>query len=69
MRSFTGAPLLIGILVGLLIGLLAWEFQRVERAKGSNASLEAGDDILLGLIVLSAFALGVFLAFVFLGVG
>jgi hypothetical protein len=55
---------LMGTLVGLLLVLLVWGMWR--RAPSRAALTWRHDDLLLGLAVLAAFALGVFLAYVLL---
>ncbi len=63
------APLLISILAGLLLGLLAWWGQRVRRRGSGSRWAESSDDLLVGLLVLGAFGLGVFLTYVLLSTG
>jgi cytochrome c biogenesis protein CcdA len=63
MLSVPVVPVLLSVLVGLLLGLVAWgalgsRHQDVDNLMGMR------DDVLLGLLVLAAFALGVFLAYV-----
>ncbi len=53
-------PLLLSILVVLLIGLVTWGFFRSRKQMAGNALIGARDDMLLGLLVLAAFASGVF---------
>jgi hypothetical protein len=59
----------LAILVGLLFALLAWGFLRVRRHEAGEALIGAGDAVLSGLLVLAAFALGVFLTYVVIAVG
>ncbi len=63
------APLLISILAGLLLGLLAWWGQRAGRRAASLRWPDSSDDLLMGLLVLGAFGLGVFLTYVLLSTG
>ena len=59
--------LLLSLLVGFLAGFAIWGFWRVG-AQPIRASLMAvREDMLLGLSVLAALALGGFLTFAFLG--
>ena len=67
MLSAHAIPLLLSILVGLLLGLLVWGFWRTWRREVGGALLETRDDLLLGLLMLAAFALGIFLTYVLLG--
>ena len=62
-------PVLLAILVGLLFGLLAWGFLRVRSHKAGEALVGVRDDVLTGLLVLAAFALGVFLTYMVIAVG
>jgi hypothetical protein len=61
-------PVLLVILVGLLFSLLVWGLLRTRRYK-AEAMVGAGDDVLTGLLVLAAFALGVFLAYMAISIG
>ena len=56
-------PVLLAILVGLLFGLLVWGFLRTQGHKAEETLIGAGDAVLAGLLVLAAFALGVFLTY------
>jgi hypothetical protein len=56
-------PVLLAILVGLLFGLLVWGFLRMQSHQAGETLIGAGDGVLAGLLVLSAFALGVFLTY------
>ena len=62
-------PVLLAILVGLLFGLLAWGFLRMQSREVGEALIEVRGDVLTGLLVLAAFALGVFLTYVVIAVG
>ncbi|NOZ28805.1 MAG: hypothetical protein GXP39_12235 [Chloroflexi bacterium] len=66
MPSVHAAPLLLSILVGLLLSFIAWGFFRVQGHDTSDTLVKPRDDILLGLLVLAAFALGVFVTYVLL---
>jgi hypothetical protein len=59
--------ILLSILVGLLLGVVAWGFLRVQWHKIGNEWMEPGNELLLELLVLAAFALGVFLTYALLG--
>ncbi len=67
MWSIHPIPLLLIILVGLLLGLVAWGFLRVRGRGDGDALMMLRDDVLLGLLALAAFTLGVFLAYILLG--
>jgi hypothetical protein len=58
--------MLLSLLAGLLLGLVTWEVLRVRRHKVGDALMGAQDEFLLGLMVLAAFALGAFLAYLLL---
>jgi len=69
MPSMRAAPLLLGILMILLLGSVAWGFLRVRGYKAGSAPLGIRDDVLVGLLVLAAFGLGIFLAYILLVFG
>lgn len=58
--------LLLSLLIGLLLGLVAWGFWRTRSHEASGALMGTQDNLLLGLLVLSGFALGAFLTYVLL---
>ncbi len=60
-------PMLLAILVGLVLGLVAWGFVRVEGSRVGEGPISTRGEILIGLLILSAFALGVFVTYVVLG--
>jgi hypothetical protein len=56
------------VLLGLVVALLAWGLRQVRRCRGNTVDLSARDDVLLlGLLVLAAFAMGAFLTYTLLG--
>jgi hypothetical protein len=59
--------LLLSILVGLLIGLMTWGFFQARNHKFDASVLGKRDDVLLGLMVLAAFSLGIFLTYALMG--
>jgi len=61
--------LLLSLLVGLMVALVAWGFMRNQRHAGNEALLRPPDGLLLGLLVLAAFAIGVFLTYLLLSFG
>jgi hypothetical protein len=58
-------PLLVSLLVGFVLGVVTWGVLRLARRK-EDAELASYDGVLLGLLALSAFALGAFLTYAFL---
>ena len=62
-------PVLLAVLVGLLFGLLTWGFLRVKTREVEEALVGVGDGFLTGLLVLAAFALGVFLTYMVIVIG
>ena len=62
-------PVLLAILVGLLFGLLTWGFLRMRGREAGDALISVRDDMLVGLLVLAAFALGVFLTYMMIAIG
>jgi|GEM_PF-930673 len=63
MLSAGATPMLLSLLVGLLIGLLGWGVARQRLPRHTGNLMEPRDDLLLGLLVLAAFSLGVFLTY------
>jgi len=59
--------LLLSLMVGFLAGFVTWGFWRVGAQPILAALTAVRNDILLGLSVLAALALGGFLTFAFLG--
>ncbi len=63
-------PLFFGIIIGFLFSLsiiVLWEVRRIRNSKSekeSNSIIEMRDDLLIGLLVLSAFAFGAFVTYV-----
>lgn len=66
MSSVHAIPLLLSALIGLLLGLVAWGFFQVWSHQNGDALMGGHDGVLLGLLVLAALALGVFLTYVLL---
>ncbi len=67
MASVPVIPVLLSLLVGLVLGLVTWGVVRSRSHMLGDARLGARGDILLGLLVLAAFALGVFLTYALMG--
>ena len=67
MPSVHTIPLiLISSLIGLLLGLIAWGGWRARRRGLNHVPSGSHDEILLGLLILAAFAMGVFLTYALL---
>lgn len=66
MPSVPVIPTLLGLLVGLLLGLVAWGFWRAWGHEIGDSLMGSRDDVLLGLLILAAFALGIFLTYALL---
>ena len=62
-------PVLLAILMGLLFGLLTWGLLRMRSREAGEALIGIRDDVLVALLVLAAFALGVFLTYMVIAVG
>jgi hypothetical protein len=54
-------------MVGAVLGLVVWGLQRSRGQAAGDSAMRMRGDLLLGLIVLAAFALGVFLTYVLIG--
>ena len=54
-------------MVGGVLGLVVWGLQRSRGQAAGDSAMRMRGDLLLGLIVLAAFALGVFLTYVLIG--
>lgn len=63
MPSTTAIPLLISILVLALLGLMSWGFWRYRSYQNDDALMGSYDQMLIGLLILSTFALKVFLTY------
>ena len=60
-------PILLAVLVGAVLSLVAWGLQRSRSHVLGDSVMGVRGDVLLGLLVLAAFALGVFLTYVLIG--
>jgi hypothetical protein len=60
MTAVQAAPVLLSLIVGMVLGFITWGSLRHGDRAGSVA---AQPDLVIGLLVLAAFALGVFLAY------
>lgn len=59
-------PVLLSTLMGLLLSLVTWGFLRVRNQEAGDTPMRSRDDVLLGLLMLAAFALGVFVTYLLL---
>jgi len=61
-------PLMLIALLAVVVALLVWGTLIARRCWSNTVDLSARDDVLLlGLLVLAAFAMGAFLAYTLLG--
>lgn len=67
MKLFGTIPLLISILVGLLLAMVSAGLLRLRHSPTEGSFSATSDALLLGLLVLAAFAMGIFLTYVVLG--
>jgi len=68
MKFFGTVPLVISVLVGFLLGLVTLGALRLRRSPPEGSFPGTNDALLLGLLALAAFAMGVFLTYVLVGV-
>ena len=68
MKFFGTVPLVISILVGFLLGLVTLGVLRLRRSPTEGGFSGTNDALLLGLLALAAFAMGVFLTYVLVGI-
>ena len=66
MSSARVVPVLLSALVGALLSLVVWGFRQARRHEMNLAPTEARHDLLLWLLVLTAFALGAFVTYALL---
>lgn len=67
MSSPHAIPILLSVLVGAVLSLVVWGLQRSRSHVVGDSVMGTRGDVLLGLLVLAAFALGVFLTYVLIG--
>jgi hypothetical protein len=67
MLSGSAILLLLSVLAGLFLGSVAWGLMRVRWREARSYWIEPGDEILLGLLAVAAFALGAFITYALLG--
>lgn len=68
MTPASAIPLLVSLLIGFVLGVVTWGAPRLTRRK-NDAELAGHDRALLGLLASAAFALGVFVTYIFFGIG
>ncbi|MCD6290133.1 MAG: hypothetical protein J7M34_06475, partial [Anaerolineae bacterium] len=62
-------PLLVSLLVGAILGLVTWERLRTRRHGVGRVLMETRDELLIGLLILAALAVGVFVTYILLVAG
>ena len=67
MKLFGAIPLVISILVGFLLCLLTLGLFWQRRSPAEGRLPGTGDGLLLGLLALSAFAMGIFVTYLLFG--
>jgi hypothetical protein len=67
MPSQNAIPILLSVLVGAVLSLVVWGLRRSQSQIAGDPVMGTRDDVLLGLLVLAAFALGIFLTYVLIG--
>jgi hypothetical protein len=68
MKLFGTIPLMISVLVGFLLGLMTVGLLRLGRSPSDGGFLGTSDALLLGLLALAAFAMGIFLTYILIGI-
>ena len=66
MSSKSAVPLLMSVLVLALLVLASWGLWRYRSYQNSDVLMGSYDQMLIGLLILGAFALKVFLAYLLL---
>jgi hypothetical protein len=69
MKLMSVIPLLLSVLVGLVLGLMAWNILHLRRRAADDSPVDTGNGLLLGLLILGALALGMFLTYVLVDLG
>jgi hypothetical protein len=67
MLSVYAIPILLGVLAGAVLALVSWELWRSQNRRVGLVQMGTRGDVLLWLLVLAAFTLGAFIAYVLLG--
>jgi len=68
MASMSDLLVVLGILIAAVLGLTGWGFWQMRRPPLNRGARGTHDGLLLGLLVLAAFSMGVFLSYALLGV-
>jgi hypothetical protein len=66
MPSPSAVPLIVSVLVPAMLGLAFWGFWRYRSYQNDDVLMGVYDQMLVGLLILSAFALKAFLAYLLL---
>ena len=67
MESFDTIPVIISLLVGFLLGFVMLGLLQLRRGRTPSSSTITYDALLIALLGLAAFAMGVFLTYVLVG--
>jgi hypothetical protein len=67
MLSVYVIPILLSILAGLVLVLVTWELWQSQNPRAGIILMGTRSDVLLWLLVLAAFTLSAFIAYVMLG--
>jgi hypothetical protein len=60
-------PILLGVLIGLVLALVSWGFWRSQNQRVAGFVVGARGDMLVWLLILAAFTLGIFIAYLLMG--
>ncbi len=66
------SPFFLGIAIGIFVSLCAgilwgvWRVRYSQHARSNDSTMDMHDDVLIGLLVLAAFAFGAFLTYILL---
>ena len=60
-------PIVLGVLIGLLVALLTWGLWHSQNQRTGSLIVGARGDVLMGLLILAAFTLGIFVAYLLMG--
>jgi hypothetical protein len=67
MSAIRAIPVLFCWLVGAVLALVAWGWRRSQSQMIGDSVMGSRGDVLVALLILAAFALGVFLTYMLLG--
>ena len=60
-------PILLGVLIGLVLALVSWGFWCSQNQRVAGFVVGARGDMLVWLLILAAFTLGIFIAYLLTG--